>query len=141
MVLQLLHQWREAGGGERFPKLNEIDRAALGDIWDDCYVLDVDGDADDARFTTIGKAISDSCEEDFSSRRVSDVPTNTLLHQSASQATRVLQKAVPISMGGKFENAAGQTVLFRSILLPLSDDSEVIRKLLGAANSRVLAED
>jgi len=29
MVLQLLRQWREAGGGERFPRLDEIDCDAL----------------------------------------------------------------------------------------------------------------
>ncbi len=133
----MARSWR----GGRFPKLEEIVRGALGEIWNDCYVLDISETPDDARFKSIGQDIAHTCDEDFASSRVSDIPKNTLLHQSTSQAAQVLEKLVPISMGGKFEYGAGLIVLFRSILLPLSDNKDDIHLLLGAANSRVLAEN
>lgn len=140
MVLQLLHQWREAGGGESFPRLEEIDQEALGDIWHDCYVLTVGDALDDVSFQSIGKVIAEGCDEDFTGRLVSDVPEKTLLYQSASQSDRVLRRSVPISMGGRFDNLAGQTVLYRSIVLPLSDGSDAVKQLLGAANCRIVTE-
>jgi len=104
-------------------------------------VLKIDETVGSARFKIIAQTISDTRNEDFTARLVSEIPSNTLMHRSASQVACVLQKVVPISMGGNFENAAGQTVLFRSIFLPLSNNSEVLHQFLETANSRVLAAD
>ena len=141
MAFRLLHHWREAGGEDGFPRLEDIDREVLADIWPECYVLDVVTSPENPSFHTIGQAFIEQCGRDFTGQPVSELSENTLLYHSAAQVSRVLRKGVPISLGGSFENANGQTVLYRSILLPLSDDQENIIQLLGAANSRVLSED
>lgn len=141
MVLQLLHQWREAGGGESFPELDDIDHEALEEIWHDCYVLGLASARDEMKFLQIGKSILAGCAEDYTGRLVSEVSKQTLLYHSAAAWDRVIKKAVPISMGGHFENAAGKTTVYRSILLPLGDGSGSLQQILGAVNGRILAED
>ena len=123
MVLQVLHQWREAGGGESFPKLDDIDPEALGEIWQDCYVLEMGRSPDEMKFLQIGTSISAGCAEDYTGRLVSEVSKQTLLYHSAAAWDRVGKKSVPISMGGHFENAMGKTTVYRSILFPLGDGS------------------
>lgn len=141
MVLRLLHQWREAGGDEGIPRLEDIDREALSDVWQECYVLDVADAIQDTSFHSIGQKLIDQCGVDLSGQPISETPRNTLLYQSTQQLERVMKKGVPISMGGQFENADGRTVLFRCILLPLSDGEDNIKQLLGAANSRLVTEE
>lgn len=141
MAFRLLHHWREAGGEGGFPRLEDIDRGALADIWPECYVLDVASTPDDPSFHSVGQAFIEQCGTDFTGRPVSELSDNTLLYHSAVQVGRVLEKGVPVSLGGSFENAEGKKILYRSILLPLSDDQENIIQLLGAANSRVVSED
>ena len=48
----------------------------------------------------------------------------------------VLQKRVPVSRGGALHETDGTERLYRSILLPMSDDGTTISGLLGAANCR-----
>ena len=72
--------------------------------------------------------------------RVAEVPENSLAGKSASFHREVVEKAVPISRGGEFVKPDGSTVLYRSVILPMSDDGETISGLLGAANCRELAE-
>ena len=141
MVLRLLHQWREAGGDDGFPKLDDFDQEALAEVWPECYLLNLTDNPDDPLFEQVGRAFIDECGRDVSGQRVSDVPNDTLLYNSMSQMERVLKKGVPISLGGQFTNAAGATVLYRSIMLPLGDDNKSIKQLLGAANYRIVAED
>jgi hypothetical protein len=47
----------------------------------------------------------------------------------------VLDRRIPISLGGTFDIDDSRTV-FRSIILPLSDDALRVDSVLGAANCR-----
>jgi hypothetical protein len=141
MVLRLLHQWREAGGQDSIPKLEDFDQEALAEVWPDGYLLDMLISPDDPQFEKVGQSFIDECGRDVSGQRVSDIPKNTLLYNAMGQMERVLKKGVPISLGDQFTNAEGDIVLFRSILLPLSDDDNMIKQLLGAANCRIVKED
>ena len=51
-----------------------------------------------------------------------------------------VSREVPLSLGGEAESGAGP-ILYRSIVLPLSEDDERIDHLLGAANSRLVVKD
>jgi len=43
---------------------------------------------------------------------------------------------VPISRGGEFVKYDGMKVLYRSIIMPMSDDGVTVSGLLGAASCR-----
>jgi hypothetical protein len=69
------------------------------------------------------------------------VPEGTLLEQAVGICDEVLARKVPITRGGEFEHVQGGTVLYRSIILPLSEGQGPIDFLLGAANSKTKEEE
>ena len=73
---------------------------------------------------------------DLVDRFGTDAPEQTLISVTVAYAGEVLRKKVPISRGGEFFKPDGVRVLYRSILLPMSDDGETVSGLLGAANCR-----
>ena len=70
----------------------------------------------------------------------SPVNRATLAAVSVAYIDEVLEKGVPISRGGEFIKDDGLKVLYRSIILPMSDDGEAISGLLCAANCREVDE-
>ncbi len=68
-------------------------------------------------------------------------PEGTLLEQAVGIYDEVLARKVPITRGGEFEHVQGGTVLYRSIILPLSEGQGTIDFLLGAANSKTKDEE
>ena len=69
---------------------------------------------------------------------LSEVPVDTLLGQATLYWRKVVEKRVPISIGGEFRHRDGRLILYRSIILPLSADERQIDHLLGAANYRAV---
>lgn len=140
MVLRLLTHWREWGGGQTVPSFEDVDPTEISDIWENGFVLDLAGHADDPVFRLAGDSFVAHNGSPLRNVRVSEVARNSLAGQSVSYFREVVQKAVPISRGGEFVKPDGATVLYRSVILPMSDDGETISGLLGAANCRELAE-
>ena len=140
MVLRLLTHWREMCGDRSFPSFGDVDPAAISDIWDNTFVLDLAGHPDDPVFRVAGDSFTAHTRSSLRNVRISEAPRNTLAGRAASYHREVVEKGVPISRGGEFVKADGTTVLYRSVILPMSDDGETISGLLGAANCRELAE-
>ena len=141
LVLRLLSYWRELGDDGQLPSFAAVDPAQIPDMWANCFVLDVAGQAADPVFRNIGRELAERIGTDIVDNRVSDAPEGSLIHVAVCYLQEVLDKKVPISRGGEFNKADGVRVLYRSILLPMSDDGENISGLLGAANCREVTDD
>ncbi len=141
LVLRLLSHWRTLGGERVFPSFAELEPVRIPDMWDNCLVLDVAGYQDNPVFRSIGSDLMAYAGMDLVNRHVTDAPQNTLVAVSVSYAAEVLRKGVPISRGGEFFKPDGVRVLYRSILLPMSDDGKTVSGLLGAANCREVTDD
>ncbi len=72
---------------------------------------------------------------------LTDVPAASLIEHAASYYHEILDRGVPISRGGEFIKYDGMKVLYRSIILPMSDDGSSVSGLLGAANCREVPSD
>lgn len=136
LVLRLLAQWRQLCGERAFPSFADVDPGRMADMWPNCFVLDVAGHAENPVFRTIGADLADRIDVDLVDKRATDAPENTLVSVAVSYVDEVLRKKVPISRGGEFFKSDDVRVLYRSILLPMSDDGETVSGLLGAANCR-----
>ena len=68
---------------------------------------------------------------------LAEAPENTLLGQAVKYFSRVQVKQIPITLGGEFEHANGDTILYRSIIMPARDSDGEDRYLIGAANCKV----
>jgi hypothetical protein len=136
LVLRLLHHWRDLCGERRFPSFDEVDPAQIPDMWPSCFVLDAHGHRDDPVFRLVGDDIAKQVRGTLVDLRVSQVPRDTLVDHAVSYLDEVIAKEVPISRGGQFLRTDGVNVLYRSILLPMSDDGDLVSGILGAANCR-----
>lgn len=136
MVLRLLSQWREWCGGDQYPSFASVDPTQIAEIWGYCFVLDIIGHEDNPVVRTVGKELQDYLPEQVRNCALSDVPAGSLIEHAASYYHEILDRGVPISRGGEFVKYDGMKVLYRSIIMPMSDDGINISGLLGAANCR-----
>ena len=140
MVLQMLAYWRKLCGDRTFPSFEDVDPRAIAEIWVNVFVLDLARYPDDPLFRLVGDSFTAFTGSPLRNIRISEVPANTLAAKSVSYYREVIEMGVPISRGGDFVKSDWTKVLYRSVILPMSDDSATISGLLGAANCRELAE-
>ena len=138
MVYRLLSYWRALTIGDEIPSLDDVKAEDIPDIWPDCYVLDPVGHQHDPVFRFVGTELASHVNVDLVGRHVSNVPENTLVQMAIRYVPEVLRKGVPISRGGEFLRDDGSRVLYRSIVLPMSEEGSALRFLLGAANCRII---
>jgi len=141
LVLRLLQYWRGLGDVDALPSEADIDPKAIPDMWPHCAVLDVAGNETDPEIAFVGPALAESAGTDLTGRKLSQAPANTLVAKGLSYYGQVLVKRVPITFGGEFTDQRGVKILYRSIILPLSEDGTNLNRLLGAANCREVTAD
>ncbi len=140
MVHRLLQHWRDAQDEDAIPTLDDLTERDLDeDILDHLFLLEVPEEGD-AIILEIGSALARELGDTMADKPVSAIPDGTLLKQGLSFHARVIHKTVPITLGGEFTNRDGKEVLYRSIIVPLSDDREDIDHLFGAVNGKVKDE-
>ena len=136
LVLRLLAYWRSVLNGRAFPSFAEIDPGRIADIWPHCFVVELAGERREPVFRAFGRDLAMHANASLIGRRVAEAPTDSLLAVASAQVAEVLDKGVPVSRGGGYPGTNRSTILYRSILLPMSDDGKSINGLLGAVNCR-----
>lgn len=138
MVHRLLMHWRGAQKTDEIPNLDAVLSRDLGDLEPCLYVLDIRDI--EPTFERIGGHLLADGGKGLVGEPVSDAPKNTLLGEAVKYYSRVMVKRIPITLGGEFMNDKGKTILYRSLIAPLSDDDGENSFLLGAANCKVQEE-
>lgn len=139
LVMRMLTKWRALVGPDGFPRRSQIDPLDFGEDWPHCFLVDVDPVPERSRFAFVGANLVDPSWPIFERQCVADCGEGTLLHVATSNIGRVTAKRAPVSIGGAalhFE----VPILYRSILLPLSERSGSVDGILGAANFREIPE-
>jgi hypothetical protein len=135
LTMRVLARWRDLCSGREFPRLADIDPAAFGEDWCCCLSIRMDPTPLLSRFVYIGDTLFAPADESFVGKTIADSHDNTILHKATAYLGRVIDRRVPISVGGATLHL-GHPIVFRSILLPLSDNGGDIDGMLGAANFR-----
>jgi hypothetical protein len=134
LTMRVLGHWRDIADVRDLPRRAEIDPSKIGEDWASCLMIEVDAVFDQSRFLYIGKSLL-SPDANFTGRAIAECPKNTILRSATEYIGRVIARRVPISVGGTSTHL-GKPILFRSVLMPLSEDGNTIDGLLGAANFR-----
>lgn len=135
LTLRVLHYWRDRAGARAFPLLRDIDLAALDEDSGNCLLIKLAAPIERSSFLYVGPNLGGPDGAGFVGRDVADCPAQTVLQRATSYLPRVVEKCVPISMGGAIVTSAS-LILYRSILMPLTEDGSTVTAVLGAANSR-----
>ncbi len=138
MVVRLLHYWRDLmSAGQSFPPLSRVNPETIAETWDGCFVLDAGAGVVDPCFQFIGSGFSDDLKGRADAQTISSLDPSSLLFNASKLFGLSQEKEVPVSFAGTFQNRGNEPIIFRSIILPLSDDDGRFRYLMGATRHRV----
>ena len=140
LVLRVLAHWRKLCDDREYPSFFDLDPSAIPDMWKNCFVLEIFEDEAEPRFRAMGEALAAHVDNSLIDQPISTAPEKSLPGVAVSFLEEVLTKGVPISRGDEYFKDDGTRVLFRSIILPMSDDGDSINGIFGAVNCREVTE-
>jgi hypothetical protein len=132
-----LEYWKKLAGARPFPSRHDVSRESAADLWDNLFVVDVSAGPAAYRFVQAGGVLisalgSDPTGETLGSVLPGGMGTRTLFFLQAA----VGLKGPVTDDVGTWKRADGTEILYRSILLPLSEDGDKVTALLGAFSFR-----
>jgi hypothetical protein len=133
-----LQWWRELAAPRRAPSSSQIGAAAAGELWPHLFLLRCAEDAADNRFEYAGAMLRSALGRDPTGLTLSiawpgeSIERALFLHKSCHDLL------TPIDEAGRW-NLVGEDIVYRCILMPLSDDQRRPSHLLGAFSFRRLA--
>ena len=141
LVLRMLNVWRQACTGECYPSHAELMAHRVDDIWQHSFRLDLFGPGGRPVFLEAGAGFASHADVALEGLPADQAPADTLVAHALCCLDAVRKIRAPVSHGGRFRDRQGREVLFRTILLPLSDDGRSMTGLIGAANCRFVTAD
>jgi hypothetical protein len=138
LVLRLLSYWRDICDDRDFSHAADVDSSTIADMWDYCFIIDIASGS--PKFSHFGSWHADFYGADMSGRAVADLDKETLAQRSTDYLNEVIQRKIPITYGTVLSEPGGRKILYRSIMMPLSDDGETLTGIFGGSNCKT-AED
>jgi hypothetical protein len=132
LVSRLLHRVTGGGAGRTLPRLNDVDPWLIGEDWANCALVSVRQPHAQSVFTVVGNKLLPRGTV-LVHEPISKCPARTLL----GVILPYLGQAVDVRACLMLEGAADhldRPILYRSLLLPLSEDNKKIDAILIAAN-------
>jgi hypothetical protein len=125
-----LTYWEELRGARRFPNRGDFERNAPPFDRSHIFIVRMSDDESSDEVIEAGEAVDRALGIRSIGRKIVDVlPSSTDLGLSFCRAAAQMRK--PVADVGRFTNADGREVYYRSILLPLSDDQIEVNYVLG----------
>jgi hypothetical protein len=139
--MRLMSYWQDLRGARSHAPIELFDPAVVADLWPHCFAMVPADSPDKATFSHIGEMIATDPGLPTEGLLASDIPADTLLGSALRLTAEVLRVKYPIVDSGEFTDRQGRPNLYRSILLPLSDDQGTVKLLVGGARCRVLSSE
>ncbi len=136
--MRLMAFWWDRRADRRFPSIEDFDPEALSDVWGHCFTLDPREPCEASAFRYVGDSIAAQSGLADSEISLDQVASNTLLDHATRNVKDVIAQRVPVIHSGQFVDTDGATVMFRSILLPLSTDQTSVDCVVGGARCKVV---
>jgi hypothetical protein len=129
LVWRVLRHWTEISDSERFPRRDEIDPWMRGEDGKNCLLIAVESPIELSHFVVVGVNLA-----------IALCPTDTLAGVLLSQVPRVVSARQGLMIEGG-ATLRGVDIIYRAVLLPLSEGTVAIDHVLGAMNYRSLRAD
>src|SRR5690349_18166928 len=126
LVWRVLRNWTEIAHGGRFPCREEIDPWLRGEDGANCLLITVEWSIELSHFVVVGVNLA-----------VALCPTDTLAGVLLSGVPQVVSARRGLMIEG-VATLRGVGILYRTVLLPLSEAGVVIDHAFGATNYRLL---
>jgi hypothetical protein len=140
MQVRAYNHWAAQLDGRNYPSVETLEPETLTDFGPYSVLLDFTGGIDNPGVQYLGDKLAEECAAEGQIRRLSDVPSRSLLSRITDHYMQILANQAPIGFEAEFVNAQGVTVAYRGILLPYSSDDESIDFIYGVINWKELAD-
>jgi hypothetical protein len=132
---RVLAKWTVITAGQRMPRRAEITPEAFGDDWRYCSLIALDPTVIRSRLAYVGEIMQVPDRKSGTDQILNDYAEGTLLRLAAAKIPAMIAKRGPITFGGTGAHD-GKAMLYRAILLPMSEDNNNIDHVLSAINYR-----
>jgi hypothetical protein len=129
LVWRVLRHWTEISDSGRFPHRDQIDRWMWGEDGANSLLIAVEAPIELSHFVVVGVNLATAL-----------CPTDTLAGVLLSQVPRVVSARHGLMIEGG-ATLRGSDIIYRAVLLPLSEGTVAIEHVLGAMNFRPLRAD
>ena len=119
----LREYWESKKGGRPFPGEDEINQDDLREIWDNCFLVEIEGDK--FRYSFLGDSIIEAYGDNLEG---DEIVENEIYPESTSVINKlreVAESKEPVLFEGAFINKNNMDIKFRKTLLPLGEGDEV----------------
>jgi hypothetical protein len=123
--------WASLLAGREFPSARDLDPGDIEEFRDTSLLLDFSVDPQNPTLLYVGPKLRDDAGVQLTSMRPSDVPGRSLISRLTDHYLEIIANRAPVGFEAEFTNARGQRILYRGILMPLSDDGQTINFLFG----------
>ncbi len=133
-ILNICKRLSKAG----YPRRSQIDPKDFGTDWSNCLMVDLAPVLSQSRFSYVGRGLQDPTWPTFDRQLVAECLEGTLLELLGKQIPQLLAKKKPIAVNGSayHDNC---NILYRTILVPLSESGKRIDGVLMAITYREVA--
>ena len=130
LVGHALAFWDDLRGNRLMPSLGDVDEAVAPFDETHVYVVEIRASEHEDAMVRAGAGVVDALGRDpVGMAAIEVLPSATEMGLSYCRAAAQIRK--PIADVGRFTNARGKDVRYRSMLLPLSDDEETVNYVMG----------
>ncbi len=140
MHVRAYNYWVSLLGGRPYPSIQDVDPHNIEDFGPHSVLLDFSKNQDDPEIAFLGRALRVECALDAAIRRISAVPSRSLLSRLTDHYLQIIANCAPIGFEAEFVGQRGHNTLYRGILMPLSSDGQSIDFIYGVINWKELAD-
>ncbi len=123
--------WLALAGKSKFPAIDDLEMAQLGDFGDCAMLFDCSTGIDNPAIVHMGEALRRASDADCEVEMLDEVEPDTLIARLADHLGKLISNEAPIGFEAEFVNAEKMTIMYRGILLPFSSDDDTIDFVLG----------
>jgi hypothetical protein len=140
MHVRAYNYWVSLLDGRAYPSVQDLEPENLDDFGPHSVLLDFTSGTDNPAVSFIGRALREECKLDNSIRRISDVPSRSLLSRLTDHYLQIIANCAPIGFEAEFVSQGGKNTMYRGILMPLSSDGDSIDFIYGIINWKEVAD-
>jgi hypothetical protein len=140
MHVRAYNYWVSLLGGRAYPAIQDVDPHNIEDFGPHSVLLDFSRSTEDPEIVFLGRALRAECGLDATIRRISEVPSRSLLSRLTDHYLQIIANSAPIGFEAEFVGQRGYNTMYRGILMPLSTDGETIDFIYGVINWKEMAD-
>jgi hypothetical protein len=135
LTFRLLSYWNRIRGERPLPCLSDVNIEEIKELWYFSFTIDLREPVH--RFHYFGSSLSDIFQEDYTGRSVQElVDEDVVVNNTIGFYERAVVSREPVMEAASFVLDAGE-VRYRSIIVPLSSDGQIIDFLMGTTNYKI----